>query len=50
MDNTSRIEIENFNGIFFEFWNLNMEDLLIDKHIWIAIDLGTTPMGMSNEE
>ena len=46
MDSTSRIEIEKFNGQNFELWNLKMEDLLIDRHKWILIDSGTTPLGI----
>jgi hypothetical protein len=31
----------------FEFWNLKMEDLLVDKDQWIVVDLGTAPTGTS---
>ena len=27
-----------------------MEDLLVDNDQWIAVDLGTKPMGVSDEE
>jgi len=27
-----------------------MEDLLVDKDQWIVVDLGTKPMGVSDEE
>jgi hypothetical protein len=26
-----KVEIEKFNGNFFELWKLNMEDMLVDK-------------------
>jgi hypothetical protein len=45
MASSSRIEIEKFNGKKFELWNLNMEDLLVDKEQWIAVDPGTQPTG-----
>jgi hypothetical protein len=41
MTSSSRIEIENFNGKNSELWELNMEDLLVDKEQWIAVDPGT---------
>jgi hypothetical protein len=45
MESSSRIEIEKFNGKKFELWKLNMEELLIDKEQWIAVDPGTQPTG-----
>jgi len=27
-----------------------MEDLFVDKDLWIVVDLGTKPMGVSDEE
>jgi hypothetical protein len=42
---SSRIEIEKFNGKNFELWKLKMEDLLVDKEQWIAVDPGTQPTG-----
>ena len=42
---SSRTKIENFNGKNFELWNLKMEDLLVDKEQWIAVDPGTQPTG-----
>ena len=50
MASRRKIEIEQFNGQSFELWKLNMEDLLVDKDQWIAIDLGTKPMEMSEED
>ena len=44
-----KIEIEKFNGQSFELWKLKMEDLLVDKDQWIAVDPGTKPMAMSDE-
>jgi len=50
MASSGKIEIEKFNGQNFELWKLKMEDLLVDKDQWIAIDSGTKPTGVSNEE
>ena len=44
------IEIEKFNGQSFELWHLKMEDLLVDKDQWMAVDSGTKPTEMSNED
>eukprot|EP00253_Pinus_taeda_P003773 PITA_03773 len=40
MESSAKIEIEKFNGQSFELWKLNMEDLLVDKDQWIAVDPG----------
>jgi hypothetical protein len=45
MASSSRIEIEKFNSKNFELWKLKMEDLLVDKEQWIAVDPGTQPTG-----
>ena len=50
MASGGKIEIQKFNGQSFELWKLKMEDLLLDKDQWIAVDLGTKPTGMSNED
>eukprot|EP00253_Pinus_taeda_P015060 PITA_15060 len=50
MTSSGKIEIEKFNGHSFELWKLKMEDLLVDKDQWITVDLGTKPMGVSDEE
>ena len=50
MASSGKIEIEKLNGQSFELWKLKMEDLLVDKYQWIAVDLGTKPMGVSDEE
>ena len=42
-DESSKMEIEKFNGNFFELWKLNIEDLLVDRDQWIAVDPVTTP-------
>ena len=44
-----KIKIEKFNDKSFELWKLKMEDLLVDKDKWIAVDRGTKPTTMSNE-
>ena len=49
MSNTSRIEIEKFNGQNFELWKLKMEDLLVDREKWVVIEPGTKPIGMLDE-
>eukprot|EP00253_Pinus_taeda_P022117 PITA_22117 len=38
MASSGKIEIEKFNGHSFELWKLKMEDLLVDKDQWIAVD------------
>ena len=43
MASTGKIEIEKFNGQSFELWKLKMEDLLVDKDQWIAVDMSTKP-------
>ena len=50
MASSGNIEIEKFNGQSFELWKLKMEDLLVDKDQWIAVDLGTKPTAMSDED
>ena len=50
MESSGKIEIEKFNGQSSELWKLKMDDLLVDKDQWIVIDLGTKPMGVSDEE
>jgi len=50
MASSGKIEIKKFNGESFELWKLEMEDILVDKYQLIMIDLGTKPMGVSNEE
>ena len=32
------IDVENFSGTNFEMWKLKMEDLLIDRDLWDAVD------------
>ena len=50
MVSSGKIEIEKFNGRSFELWKLKMEDILVDKDQWIAVDPGTKPTGVSDEE
>eukprot|EP00253_Pinus_taeda_P005961 PITA_05961 len=40
MASSGKIEIKKFNGQSFELWKLKMEDLLVDKDQWIAVDPG----------
>jgi len=49
MASSGKIEIEKFNGQCFELWKLKMEDLLVDKDQWIAVDLGTKPTRVTDE-
>eukprot|EP00253_Pinus_taeda_P024907 PITA_24907 len=44
MASSGKIEIEKFNGQSFELWKLKMEDLLVDKDQWIAVDPGEATM------
>jgi hypothetical protein len=41
MERSTKIEIKKFNGKHFEFWKLNMEDLLVEKDQWITVDQRT---------
>ena len=41
MASSGKIKIEKFNGQSFELWKLKMEDLLVDKYQWIAVDEST---------
>jgi hypothetical protein len=50
MASNSKMEIEKFNGKSFELWKLKMEDLLVDRDQWIAVDPGTTPAGTSADD
>src|ERR1700733_13097530 len=50
MVSSGNIEIEKFNSHSFELWKLNMEDLLVDKDQWIAVESGTKPTRVSDEE
>jgi hypothetical protein len=38
-----KMEIEKFNGKRFELWKLKMEDILVDRDQWIAVDPGIAP-------
>jgi hypothetical protein len=50
MASNSKMEIEKFNGKSFELWKLKMEDLLVERDQWIAVDPGTTPTGTSADD
>ena len=50
MASSGKIEIEKSNSHVFELWKLKMEDLQVDKDQWIAIDPGTKPTTMSDED
>jgi hypothetical protein len=36
--------VEKFNGKSFELWKLKMEDILVDREQWMAVDPGTAPI------
>lgn len=42
---SGRVEIEKFNGNNFELWKFKMEDLLVDRDLWIVASR-TMPQGM----
>ena len=50
MESSGKIEIKKFNGHIFELWKLNMEDLLVAKYQWIAVDPSTKPTAISDED
>eukprot|EP00253_Pinus_taeda_P033001 PITA_33001 len=50
MASSGKIEIKKFNGQSFELWKLKMDYLLVDKDQWIAVDPGTKPTRVSDEE
>ena len=50
MASNSRMEIEKFNGKSFELWKLKMEDLLVERDQWIAVDPGMAPIGTSADD
>jgi hypothetical protein len=50
MESNSRIEIEKFNIRNFEFWKLEIEDLLVDQEQWKIVCPGTMPTSMSIEK
>jgi hypothetical protein len=44
------MEIKKFNGKFFYLCKLKIEDPLVDKDQWIAVDLDTTHIGTSTDD
>ena len=50
MTSSSKMEIEKFNGKSFYLRKLKMEDLLVDRDQWIAVDPGTAPTGTSTND
>ena len=43
MASNLKMEIKKFNGKIFELWKLKMDDILVDRDQWIAIDPGIAP-------
>jgi hypothetical protein len=41
--------MEKFNGTIYEMWKLDMEDILVDRDLWVAVS-GTKPTDMKDEE
>ena len=50
MASNSKMDIEKFNGKSFELWKLKMEDILVDRDQWIAVDPTTAPTGTSADD
>ena len=50
MASNLKMEIEKFNGKIFELWKLKMEDLLVDRDQWIAVDPCNAPIGTSTDD
>lgn len=46
---SGRVDIEKFNGNSYELWKLSMEDLLVDRDLWVALS-GSKPSGMKQED
>ena len=44
------IEIEKFSSQHFDLWKLKMEDHLVDREQWIAMDLGTKTITTSQDD
>jgi hypothetical protein len=42
MVRSSKMEIEKFNGKHYELWKIKMEYLLLDRDLWITVDLVIT--------
>jgi hypothetical protein len=50
MASNSKMEIKKLNGKSFEMWKINMQDMLVEKDQWIAIDLGVAPTRTSVDD
>ena len=50
MASNSKMEIEKFNGKIFELWKLKMEDILVERYQWIAVDPGIAPTRTSTDD
>lgn len=44
-----RMDIKKFNGSNFELWKLKVEDLLVDRDLWVVVS-GQKPSGMKQED
>lgn len=45
---SGRVDIEKFNDNNYELWKLKIEDLLVDRDLWVAL-FGSKPSGMKEE-
>lgn len=37
MESTSKVKIGKFLSSNFEFWNLKIEDMLVDRDLWVVV-------------
>ena len=44
-----RIEIEKFDDTNFELWKLKVEDMMVDRDLWIVVS-GNNPLGIKQED
>ena len=47
MERSSRVEIKKLNVQSFQLWDLKLEDILVDKEQWVAINLTKKHIAMS---
>jgi hypothetical protein len=49
MVRTSILEMEKFSGTKFELWKFKMEDIRIDRYLWVVVSR-SKPTSMIDEE
>lgn len=47
---TSRLDIEEFNGMGYELWKLKMENLLEQRNQWLVVQKEKKPNDVSQDE